>query len=92
MNKRISISPKICHGQPVITGTRVLVRNILAALAAGDRIGQILEDYHISQEDVFAAIEFGKLFGKSEPLSKLETEFPGSSRSQTEFGNEGANK
>lgn len=61
MNPRISISPEICHGQPVITGTRVLVRNILGALAGGDSIGQILEDYHISREDVLAAIEFGNL-------------------------------
>jgi len=61
MNPRISVSTQICHGQPVIAGTRVLVSTILGALAAGDRIGQILEDYHISQEDVLAAIEFGSL-------------------------------
>ncbi len=60
MKSRISISPQICHGKPVIEGTRVLVTNILGALSAGDTIEQILEDYpNITREDIFAALEFG---------------------------------
>ncbi len=56
---RIQIDPKICHGKPVITGTRVLVSNILGALAGGDTIEMILEDYpNITKEDVLAAISF----------------------------------
>ncbi|MBN2011266.1 DUF433 domain-containing protein [candidate division KSB1 bacterium] len=57
---RISISPNICHGKPVIAGTRVLVSNILGALAAGETIEEILEDYpNITREDVSAALQFG---------------------------------
>jgi uncharacterized protein (DUF433 family) len=68
MNNRISISPQICHGKPVISGTRVLVTNILGALAAGETISQILEDYpNISQEDIYAALQFGS------ELSNFET-------------------
>ncbi len=60
MNARIFISPEICHGKPVIKGTRVLVSNILGALSAGDTIEQILEDYpNITKEDVYAALQFG---------------------------------
>ncbi len=60
MNKRISISPDICHGKPVIKGTRVLISNILGALSSGETIDQVLEDYpNISRDDVFAALEFG---------------------------------
>ena len=60
MNPRISINPKICHGKPVINGTRVLVANILGALAAGDSIDEILNDYpNIAKEDISAALAFG---------------------------------
>jgi uncharacterized protein (DUF433 family) len=45
MNVRIQIHPEICHGKPVIRGTRVLVSVILGALAAGDSQEMILEDY-----------------------------------------------
>ena len=60
MKDRISISPNVCHGKPVIKGTRVLVGNILGALSAGETFEEILEDYpNISREDILAALEFG---------------------------------
>jgi len=60
MNSRIAIQPVVCHGKPVVKGTRVLVANILGALGAGDSIEDVLEDYpNISRADVLAAIEFG---------------------------------
>ncbi len=59
MNYRISISPNICHGKPVIKGTRVLVSNILGALSTGETIEQIIEDYpNITRDDIYAALEF----------------------------------
>ena len=68
MNYRISISPNICHGKPVIKGTRVLVSNILGALSSGETIEQIIEDYpNITKEDIYAALEFGS------ELSNFET-------------------
>ena len=58
MNHRISINPNVCHGKPVIKGTRVLVSNILGALTAGDTIEQVIENYpNISRDDIFAALE-----------------------------------
>lgn len=59
MNGRIWIDPQVCHGKPVIRGTRVLVSTILGALAGGDSIEGVLEDYpNITREDVCAALEF----------------------------------
>lgn len=59
MNPRIQIDPSVCHGKPVIRGTRVLVSTILGAMSGGDGNGQILEDYpNISPEDLDAALEF----------------------------------
>ena len=64
---RISIDPNICHGKPVIKGTRVLVSNILSALASGDSIEKILEDYpNITREDVLASLSFGSRLSEFE--------------------------
>ena len=60
MNSRISINPAVCHGKPVIKGTRVLVKNILADLAAGESPEEIVRNYpNISKADIQAALEFG---------------------------------
>ena len=63
MNSRVSIDPTICHGKPVIKGTRVLVANILASLAAGESTQSILDNYpNIIELDIRAALDFaGKL-------------------------------
>ncbi len=60
MNERISIDPNVCHGRPVVRGTRVLISNILGAPGSGDTMEEVLADYpNICREDVLAAIEFG---------------------------------
>lgn len=70
MDSRILIDPKICHGKPVIKGTRVLVSNILSALASGETIEQILEDFpNITKEDIYAALSFGSELTKFERTS-----------------------
>jgi len=54
--------PQICGGQPVIKGTRVTLRTILASLAEGARIEEILEDFPtLSEEDVRAVIAFAAI-------------------------------
>lgn len=59
MNDRIRIDPQICHGKPVIRGTRVLVSSLLGALGAGDSIEEVLEDYpNVTKEDIRAAFAF----------------------------------
>ena len=60
MSKRIQIQAGVCHGKPVIRGTRILVSTILGALAAGDSQEMILEDCPgLSRDDITAALEFG---------------------------------
>ena len=59
MHNRIALNPTVCHGKPVIRGTRVMVSTILGALGAGDTIDMILEDYpNINREDIAAALSF----------------------------------
>ena len=54
----IEVDPKICHGKPVLTGTRVPVRTVLGALAGGDGMDQVAEDYGIAVEAIRKAIAF----------------------------------
>ena len=59
MNGRIELNPHVCHGKPIIRGTRVMVSTILGALAGGDTAEMILEDYpNISHQDIAAALSF----------------------------------
>ena len=59
MLERISVDPKICHGQACIKGTRIPVHQILHMLANGDTIDELLEEYtSLEKEDIFACIEY----------------------------------
>jgi len=59
MTNRIEIDPLICHGKPVIKGTRVMVSTLLGALSGGDTVDMILEDYpNVSYQDIMAALAF----------------------------------
>jgi uncharacterized protein (DUF433 family) len=55
----IARDPKICAGQPVIRGTRVPVRIILAHLAHGETAESIIKEFPtLSEEDIRAVIAF----------------------------------
>ena len=57
MDDHIEINSLICHGNPVIRGTRIPVSLILGALAGGDSVDTILEDYpSLSSDDIYAAL------------------------------------
>jgi uncharacterized protein (DUF433 family) len=50
---------QICGGEPVFKGTRVTLRTVLASLAAGDSVEEILADFpNLKIEDIQAAIAF----------------------------------
>jgi uncharacterized protein (DUF433 family) len=56
---RIVRDPKICGGQPVIRGTRVLVRTILGHLVRGMPKSSILAEFpSLTGEDVRGVIAF----------------------------------
>lgn len=57
--ERIVRNDAVCGGEPVIRGTRVTLRTVLASLVDGDSIGQILEAFPtLHEDDVRAAIAF----------------------------------
>jgi uncharacterized protein (DUF433 family) len=52
-------NPQICNGQPVIRGTRVILRTILASLAEGCEQDDILRNFPaLTRDDMKAVIAF----------------------------------
>jgi uncharacterized protein (DUF433 family) len=65
MNQRIVIDPKTCHGQPIIRGTRVPVSRVLGYLEGEMSVDDVQEDFRLSPEDVYAALDYAaKLFNR----------------------------
>jgi len=55
----ITVDPGVCHGKPIIQGTRIMVSNVLSLLAGGYTIAQIVECYpELSREAIKAALEY----------------------------------
>ena len=58
-HQHIMRDPKVCGGEPVIKGTRVTVRTILASLAERDTVQELLNDFPtLKEEDVRAVVAF----------------------------------
>lgn len=56
---RILIDPAIYHGDPCIRGTRVPVSVLVASVAEGDSVEQLLQSYpQLKREDIQAALHF----------------------------------
>jgi uncharacterized protein (DUF433 family) len=58
MNDRIVIDPRICHGKPVIRGTRTPVAIVVGSLAGGMSFEEIEREYDITADDIRAALAF----------------------------------
>ncbi len=56
---RITIDPRICHGQPVLRGLRYPVSFVLELMSAGMTIDEILADYEdLERDDLYAALAY----------------------------------
>lgn len=58
--ERISIDPNVCHGQPCIKGTRIMIYLILELLETGLTPEQIIQDYYpqLTKQDVEACLHY----------------------------------
>jgi uncharacterized protein (DUF433 family) len=72
-NLYIVRDPRICGGEPVIKGTRVTLRTLLASLAEGASIEEILSDFPtLAEDDVRAAIAFAAASAQEDlPVASL---------------------
>src|SRR5205809_2857897 len=74
MNERISINPRICHGQACITGTRIPVHQIVRMFAHGDSIDSLLGAHSsITREDIFACLDYAASLAEEQvtPLNEV---------------------
>ncbi|MEW6349068.1 MAG: DUF433 domain-containing protein [Thermodesulfobacteriota bacterium] len=60
---RITVDANLCHGQPCIRGTRIMVWLVLKYLANGDSAADILAAYpSLPEEDIRACLACGDQF------------------------------
>jgi uncharacterized protein (DUF433 family) len=74
MYERITIDPKVCHGQACIKRTRIPVYLILRMLANGDTAEELLEEYpSLSHQDIHACLNYGAVLAEEQvtPLEAL---------------------
>ncbi len=65
----ITTDPAICHGQPTIAGTRVMVSIVLDCLAAGMTTTEIIAGYpSLTKEGIRAAAAYGAALAREELL------------------------
>jgi uncharacterized protein (DUF433 family) len=58
MHDRILIDANVCHGKPVIRGTRTPVAVVVGSLAAGMSFEDVQREYDLTIEDIRAALKF----------------------------------
>ena len=55
---RIHVDPAVCHGKPVIQGTRTPVAIVLSHIAGGESFDDICKNYDITVDDIRACVAF----------------------------------
>ena len=74
MYDRISIDPRICHGQACIKGTRIPVHQMVRMLANGDEIEDLIKEYPpLKREDILACLDYVASLAEEQitPLEEL---------------------
>jgi uncharacterized protein (DUF433 family) len=54
----VSMDPKIRFGKPCISGTRIDVATVLAELASGTPIEEVIPEYQLSREQIYTALRY----------------------------------
>ncbi len=54
----VSMDANVRFGKPCLTGTRVDVATVLAALASGQDVDDVCADYQLTSEQVHAALGY----------------------------------
>ena len=76
MQERISIDPKVCHGQACIKGTRIPVHQIVHMIANGDTIEDLIKEYpSLERVDIVACLDYAALLTEElvTPIESLAT-------------------
>ncbi|GDY22187.1 hypothetical protein LBMAG56_35340 [Verrucomicrobiota bacterium] len=62
LGEHIVADPKICHGKPTFKGTRIMVWQVLDALARGESVGEIVTawDGKVSQAAIAETVRLAR--------------------------------
>ena len=68
--RRITVNPRICHGKPVIRGTRIMVWQVLDLLQSGLGFEEIRQDYfpRLTTQDIQACLQYANALIKHEEV------------------------
>ena len=68
--QRITVDPRVCHGQPCIRGLRIMVHQVLDLLAEGVPPEEVIENDFpdLTLEDIRAAIAYANRLVKNEEI------------------------
>ncbi len=74
MNNRIEVNSNICHGQPCIKGSRIMVYLIIELLEAGLTPADVIRDYYpnITLEDVKSCLHYAAEMIKNQEVVSFE--------------------
>jgi uncharacterized protein (DUF433 family) len=67
MPNGIEINPSVCHGKPVIAGTRVPVAIVVGSLAGGMSFDKVRREYGVTESQTRAALKFA---GELAPINR----------------------
>jgi uncharacterized protein (DUF433 family) len=68
---RIVIDPAICHGKPVVAGTRVPVTVVVGSLAGGMTMEDVQREYDLTPDDIRAALRYVGELAEQESFHRL---------------------
>ena len=68
---RIVLDPAICHGKPIIAGTRVPVTVVVGSLAGGMSMDEVQREYDVSADDIRAALRYVSELAQQESAHRL---------------------
>ncbi|MBM4054806.1 MAG: DUF433 domain-containing protein [Planctomycetes bacterium] len=74
MYNRIEVNADICHGQPCIKGTRIMVYIIIELLESGLTPDDIIKDYYpkITKEDIKQCLHYAASLIKDQEYIPFE--------------------
>ncbi|HHT9154569.1 MAG TPA: DUF433 domain-containing protein [Candidatus Tripitaka sp. YC43] len=68
----ITIDEKVRFGKPVIKGTRVPVDLVLGKLAGGMTYEEVMSEYDLSKEDIFAVLDYAAKYISGEEVKAVD--------------------
>jgi len=76
--EHIVVDPKVCHGQPCIKNTRIMVYLVLELLEAGHSPDRIIQEYYpqLSKKDIEACLHYAASLVRDAEFVPFDTAAP----------------